>query len=92
MISESVRKRLEEMRNHLNDALSIARELNAPQDAMTELLRATGAITNPAAYEDVIKISQGQPESLPTQDPEIARKKMLNDIDECHRRGITSPY
>jgi hypothetical protein len=92
MISDSKRKRIEEMRDHLNAALIIAKGLNAPEDAIMQLWKATGAITNPAAYEDVTKISQGQPASLPMPDPEAERQKMLDDIAECQRRGITPPY
>jgi hypothetical protein len=56
MISDSTRKQIEEMRDHLNAALSIAKELNAPPDAIIQLWSAAGAITNLAAYEDVAKI------------------------------------
>lgn len=57
MISPETMKQLDEMREHLNAGLEIARRLNAPEDEVRRLRFAIGGVTNPAAYDQPTKPS-----------------------------------
>jgi len=59
MISDDVRKKVEQMRGHFNAGLNIAKELNARPDAIQLLHTAIGGVTSLADYDNNVKPSQG---------------------------------